>query len=444
MTTIESRFIISTHVDKERLTMYDSPAFTEIMGKLGRIAEDTDRKISSFYEDYTANENLMQLLNRSIDPLISLSRMYSRRISNTPLIDVIGRWNSSVAEVRDKETNYSKFVTDAGVKAAKAQLSSHQKERKFRDMDRTRLIMQRLGIDPESDPSMRKVMWQTELGSLKREKASQVEQKKKLEQEIQLISQQLIDIIKKMEEYAAAADGAGKVLDDEEADLEVLNQLKRRISRQLSRTKIPSEDYSRLEAEQLDVMGNIREKQKAIRNLKKVIDYNAGLIGRDQETRSTKEGVKNRKEDAVNALQTRIEEIDDRIVELKKSLGDDSEIDIKTVLNPIFGRQQESLSFEDYAYLMTEGFFGGSSSRPRSNSAWIKEPNLRKIVLEFLRRLDEELPVEDSSIKKSFLSRVGSKFTTPLEKRKLDTNEIIFFKKLKRAVQDSIRIVNSI
>ena len=191
-------------------------------------------------------------------------------------------------------------------------------------------------------------------------------------------------------------------------------------------------------------MGNIREKQKAIRNLKKVIDYNAGLIGRDQETRSTKEGVKNRKEDAVNALQTRIEEIDDRIVELKKSLGDDSEIDIKTVLNPIFGRQQESLSFEDYAYLMTEGFFGGSSSRPRSNSAWIKEPNLRKIVLEFLRRLDEELPVEDSSIKKSFLSRVGSKFTTPLEKRKLDTNEIIFFKKLKRAVQDSIRIVNSI
>ena len=151
--------------------MYDSPAFIDIMRKLGRIAEDTDRKISSFYEDDTKNENLMRLLNRSIDPLISLSRVYSRRISDTPFIDVIGRWNSSVAEARNKETNYSKFATDDGVKIARAQLSSHQKERKFRDMDRTRLIMQRLGIDPENDPSLKKVMMQTELGALKREKS---------------------------------------------------------------------------------------------------------------------------------------------------------------------------------------------------------------------------------------------------------------------------------
>jgi len=424
--------------------MYDSPAFIDIMGKLGRIAEDTDRKISSFYGDYTKNESLMRLLNRSIDPLISLSRVYSRRISDTPFIDVIGRWNSSVAKVRNKETNYSRFATDSGVKFAKAQLSSLQKERKFRDMDRTRLIMQRLGIDPENDPSMKKVMMQTELGSLKREKASHLEQKKKLEQEIQLISTQISDIIDKMGDYARAADDAGELLDDDETALEVLNQRKKRIGRQLSRTAIDSEDYSRLEAEYLDVMGNIREKKKAIRNLKKVIDYNAGQIGRDQEIRSTQEGVKNRKKDAVNSIQTRIKEIDDRIAEIQKSLGDDSEIDVGTVLNPILSRQQESLSFEDYAYLMTEGFFGGSSSRARSNSAWIKEPNLRKIVLDFLHRLDEELPVEDFSIEKSFLSRVGSKFTTPLEKRKLNTNEIIFLKKLKRSVQDSIRIVNSI
>jgi len=424
--------------------MYDSPAFIDIMGKLGRIAEDTDRKISSFYEDYTKNENLMRLLNRSIDPLISLSRVYSRRIPDTPFIDVIGRWNSSVAEARNKETNYSKLATDSGVKFAKAQLSSLQKERKFRDMDRMRMIMQRLGIDPENDPSLKKVMMQTELGALKREKASQLEQKKRLETEIQLISIQISDIIDKMGDYARAADDAGELLDDDETALEVLNQRKKRIGRQLSRTSISPEDYSRLEAEYLDVMGNIREKKKAIRNLKKVIDYNAGQIGRDQEIRSTQEGVKNRKKDAVNSIQTRIKEIDDRIAEIQKSLGDDSEIDIGTVLNPILGRQQESLSFEDYAYLMTEGFFGGSSSRARSNSAWIKEPNLRKIVLDFLHRLDEELPVEDFSIEKSFLSRVGSKFTTPLEKRKLNTNEIIFLKKLKRSVQDSIRIVNSI
>lgn len=424
--------------------MYDSPAFIDIMGKLGRIAEDTERKISSFYENYTKNKTLMWLLNRSIDPLISLSRAYSRRISDTPFIDVIGRWNSSVAEARNKETNYSKFATDAGVKVARAQLSSHKMGRKFRDMDRTRLIMQRLGIDPGNEPSLKKVMMQTELGALKREKASQVEQKKKIEQEIQLISIQIIDIISKMEDYVTAADDVEKLLDDDETALQVLNQRKRKIGRQLSRTSISSEDYSRLEAEQLEVMGNIKEKKKAIRNLKKVIAYNAGQIGRDQEIRSTKEGVKDRKQDAVNAIQTRIKEIDDKIAEIQKSLGDDSEIDIETVLTPILSRQQESLSFEDYAYLMTEGFFGGSSSRLRSNSAWTKEPNLRKLVLEFLHRLDEELPVEDFSIEKSFLRRVGSKFTTPLEKRKLNTNEIIFFKKLKRSVQESIRIVDSI
>jgi len=424
--------------------MYDSPAFIDIMGKLGRIAEDTDRKISSFYGDYTKNENLMRLLNRSIDPLISLSRAYSRRISDTPFIDVIGRWNSSVAEARNKETNYSKFATDAGVRAARAQLSSHQKERKFRDMDRTRLIMQRLGIDPENDPSLKKVMMQTELGTLKREKASQVEQKNTLERDIERISTLISDITKKLSNFAKAADAAGELRDNDETALQVLNQRKRRIGRQLNRTSISPEDYSRLEAEERKVMGEIREKEKSIKDLKRVSAYNEGQIGRYQEIKSTQEGVKNRKQDAVNAIQTRIDEIDDRIAELKKSLGDDSEIDIRTVLTPILSRQQESLSFEDYAYLMTEGFFGGSSSRPRSHSAWTKEPNLRKFVLEFLHRLDEELPVEDFSIEKSFLSRVGSKFTTPLEKRKLNTNEIIFLKKLKRSIQDSIRIVNSI
>lgn len=424
--------------------MYDSPAFIDIMGKLGRIAEDTDRKISSFYEGYTKNENFMRLLNRSIDPLISLSRAYSRRISDTPFIDVIGRWNSSVAEARKKETNYSKLATDDGVRVARARLSSHQKGRKFRDMDRTRLIMQRLGIDPESDPSMRKVMMQTELGTLKREKASLLDQKKTHEQEIQQISTQITDINSSLSACSDAAGDAEQLLENNEKALLVLNQKKNIISRQLSRTSIDSEDYPRLEADQRDVMGNIRKMQKAIQDLKKVIGYNIGRIGTDQEAKLTKEGVKKRREDAVSSIQIRIKEIDERIAEIQTSLGDDSEIDLGAVFNSTLGRQEESLSFEDYAYLMTEGFFGGSSSRPRSNSAWIKEPNLRKIVLEFLHRLDEELPVEDFSIEKSFLSRVGSKFTTPLEKRKLNTNEIIFFKKLKRSVQDSIRIVNSI
>lgn len=417
--------------------MYDSPAFIDIMGKLGRIAEDTDRKISSFYEGYTKNENLMRLLNRSIDPLISLSRMYSRRISDTQFIDVIGRWNSSVAEARNKKTNYSKFATDARVNIAKARLSSHQNERKFRDMDRTRLIMQRLGIDPENDPSLKKVMMQTELGALKREKASYVEQKKKLEQEIQLISKYLIDITERMRNFISSSNSTEELLDSTEADLDALTLQKKRIERSIKNNPA-------WESEWIDITGKIRDQKREIRDLKKIIKYKNGQITQDQQILSVKGDVKNEKEEAVNAIQTRIKEIDKRIAELQNSLGDDSEIDLGAVLNPIIGKQQESLSFEDYAYLMTEGFFGGSSSRPRSNSAWIKEPNLRKIVLEFLHRLDEELPVEDFSIEKSFLSRVGSKFTTPLEKRKLNTNEIIFFKKLKRAVQDSIRIVNSI
>lgn len=417
--------------------MYDSPAFIDIMGKLGRIAEDTDRKISSFYGDYTKNESLMRLLNRSIDPLISLSRVYSRRISDTPFIDVIGRWNSSVAEARNKETNYSRFATDAGVRVARARLSSHQKERKFRDMDRTRLIMQRLGIDPENDPSMKKVMMQTELGALKREKATQEEQKKKLEQEIQLISKYLIDIIERMRNFISSSNSTEELLDSTEADLDALTLQKKRIERSIKNNPA-------WESEWIDITGKIRDQKREIRDLKKIIKYKNGQITQDQQTLSVKGDVKNEKEEAVNAIQTRIKEIDKRIAELQNSLGDDSEIYLRDVLKPIIGKHQESLSFEDYAYLMTEGFFGGSSSRPRSNSAWIKEPNLRKIVLEFLHRLDEELPVEDFSIEKSFLSRVGSKFTTPLEKRKLNTNEIIFLKKLKRSVQDSIRIVNSI
>jgi hypothetical protein len=417
--------------------MYDSPAFIDIMGKLGRIAEDTDRKISSFYEGYTKNENLMRLLNRSIDPLISLSRVYSRRISDTPFIDVIERWNSSVAEARKKETNYSKFATDDGVRVARAQLSSHQNERKFRDMDRTRLIMQRLGIDPESDPSLKKVTMSTELGALKRERASHVEQKKKLEQEIQLISKYLIDITERMRNFISSSNSTEELLDSTEADLDALTLQKKRIERSIKNNPA-------FESEWIDITGKIRDQKREIRDLKKIIKYKNGQITQDQQTLSVKGDVKKEKKDAVKAIQNRIKEIDNRIEEIQKSLGDDSEIDIGTVLNPTLSRQEESLSFEDYAYLMTEGFFGGSSSRPRSNSAWIKEPNLRKLVLEFLHRLDEELPVEDFSIEKSFLSRVGSKFTTPLEKRKLNTNEIIFFKKLKRSVQDSIRIVNSI
>lgn len=417
--------------------MYDSPAFIDIMGKLGRIAEDTERKISSFYENYTKNEKLMGLLNRSIDPLISLSRAYSRRISDTPFIDVIERWNSSVAEVRNKKTNYSQFATDAGVQSARAQLSSHQKERKFRDMDRTRLIMQRLGIDPENDPSLKKVMMQTELGTLKREKALQEEQKKKLEQDIELISKYLNDITERMRNFISSSNSIEELLDSTEADLDALTLQKKRIEKSIKNNPA-------VESEWIDITGKIRDQKKEIRDLKKIIKYKNGQITQDQQTLSVKGDVKKEKKEAVNAIQNRIKEIDNRIEEIEKSLGDDSEINIGTVLNPILSRQQESLSFEDYAYLMTEGFFGGSSSRPRSDSAWTKEPNLRKLVLEFLHRLDEELPVEDFSIEKSFLSRVGSKFTTPLEKRKLNTNEIIFLKKLKRSVQDSIRIVNSI
>jgi len=426
--------------------MYDSPAFIDIMEKLGQIAEDTDRKISSFYGNYVPleKENLMRLLNRSMDPLISLSRMYSRRISNTRFINVIGRWNASVEEVRNKKTNYSQFVTKDGVKAAKAQLYSHQQERKFRDMDRMRLIMQRLGIDPESEPALKKVMMQTKLGSLKREKASlQVEQKNK-EQEIQLISTQINDIIKKMEKYAEAADEAENLKEDEESYLDKLKQQRTEINDQLRRTSGSPDDRSRLKVKQLEVLKNIRTKTTKIQDMRRIINLNKGQIGRYNEEKTTKEDVKNGKNDAVKSIQTRIKEIDDEIVEIQKSLGDDLELDTNSLINPLLRQCQESLSFEDYAYLMTEGFFGGSSSRPRSNSAWIKEPNLRKIVLEFLYRLDEKLPVEDLSIKKSFLSRVGSKFTTPLEKLKLNTNEIIFFKKLKMAVQDSIRKVNSI
>ena len=426
--------------------MYDSPAFIDIMEKLGQIAEDTDRKISSFYGNYVPleKENLMRLLNRSMDPLISLSRMYSRRISNTRFINVIGRWNASVEEVRNKKTNYSQFVTKDGVKAAKAQLYSHQQERKFRDMDRMRLIMQRLGIDPESEPALKKVMMQTKLGSLKREKASlQVEQKNK-EQEIQLISTQISDIIKKMEKYAEAADEAENLKEDEESYLDKLKQQRTEINDQLRRTSGSPDDRSRLKVKQLEVLKNIRTKTTEIQDMRRVINLNKGQIGRYNEEKTTKEDVKNGKNDAVKSIQTRIKEIDDEIVEIQKSLGDDSELNIDNIISPFLHQYKESLSFEDYAYLMTEGFFGGSSSRPRSNSAWIKEPNLRKIVLEFLYRLDEKLPVEDLSIKKSFLSRVGSKFTTPLEKLKLNTNEIIFFKKLKMAVQDSIRKVNSI
>ena len=268
-------------------------------------------------------------------------------------------------------------------------------------------------------------------------KASQVEQKQKFEQEIKLISKYLIDITERMRNFISSSNSTEELLDSTEADLDALTLQKKRIERSIKNTPA-------WESEWIDITGKIRDQKREIRDLKKIIKYKNGQITQDQQTLSVKGDVKKEKKDAVKAIQNRIKEIDERIAELQNSLGDDSEIDIGAVLHPILRSQKESLSFEDYAYLMTEGFFGGSSSRTRSNSAWIKEPNLRKIVLEFLHRLDEELPVEDFSIEKSFLSRVGSKFTTPLEKRKLNTNEIIFFKKLKRAVQDSIRIVNSI